>query len=642
MPIFAAAYRREDGHRILPATSPAILCCNKHAPGEKMPRSLLLPLALCLAASAQSPTSQPIPTLKARTQLVIVDVVVTDSHQNPIHNLKAADFTLLENKDPQQIKNFEEHTTLSTTKLQPMPAMPPGIFTNWSPTPVNSAVNILLLDTLNTPLQDQSFVHDQLKQYLKSSQPGARIAIFGLTTHLNLLQGFTSNPELLKTAINIKSLQTSPLLDDPVGGGAGLQPLSDTVSSFGNAPDMANTLANLKQFEAEQQSFQLQLRARYTLDALNQLARYLAGIPGRKNLIWFSGSFPINILPDADLQDPFAAAAGFEDEFRETTNLLTLNQVAVYPVDARGLMVSPSFSAANSGSQYGRDRSAASKEEAKFFQQTAAEHATMLKMAEQTGGKAFINTNGLSQAVATAIDAGSNYYTLAYSPTNTKWNGSFRKIKVNLQQQGYTLSYRRGYYADDPEASTKHYGATATTPATKPVDPMHAAMMRGGPDPTQIILKVRVLPTSTTAEDKPAEGNVLNPHLKIQGPYRRYDIDYAADSRATITQTSDGIYHLDVQFLTYVYDQDGNLINYADNNAHAKLSPETYAGLLQRGLPYHQEISVPVKGQYYLRIGIHDLNADRVGALEIPVASVKDLTPLPAPNPSAPAPAPSK
>jgi VWFA-related protein len=595
-----------------------------------MPRFLLLPLALCLAAPAQTPqATQPIPTLKAHTQLVIVDVVITDSHQNPVHNLKATDFTLLENKDPQQIKAFEEHTALSDAKPQPIPSMPPGIFTNWTPTPPNSAVNILLLDTLNTPLQDQSFVHDQLKQYLKTAKPGARIAIFGLTTRLNLLQGFTSDPELLKTAINQKNLQASPLLDDPVGGGNGLQPLSETVSSFGSAPDIADILTNLKQFDAEQQSFQFQLRARYTLDALNQLARYLTGIPGRKNLIWFSGSFPINILPDGDLQDPFAVAAGFEDEFRETTNLLTLNQVAVYPVDARGLMVSPSFSAAKSGSQYGRNPSTFGKDDTKFFQQTAAEHATMLQMAQQTGGKAFINTNGLSQAVASAIDAGSNYYTIAYSPTNTNWNGNFRKIQVNLQQQGYTLSYRRGYYADDPNSPTKHTGTTTITPATKPVDPMHAAMMRGGPDPTQIILKARVLPASTVSEDTLAEGNVLNPNLKIQGPFRRYDIDYAADSRAAITQTPDGVYHLDVRFLAYVYDQDGNLINFADNSAHAALSSATYAELLKHGLPYHQEISVPVKGQYYLRVGIHDLNGNRVGALELPIASIKDLAPPP-------------
>jgi hypothetical protein len=163
---------------------------------------------------------------------------------------------------------------------------------------------------------------------------------------------------------------------------------------------------------------------------------------------------------------------------------------------------------------------------------------------------------------------------------------------------------------------------------------MHAAMMRGGPDPTQIILKIRVLPASTTPEDTLAEGNVLNSKLKIQGPFRRYDIDYAADSRAAITQTPDGVYHLDVRFLAYIYDQDGNLINYADNNAHANLSSATYTELLQHGLPYHQEISVPLKGQYYLRVGIHDLTGNRVGALELPIASIKDLPPLPAPAPS--------
>src|SRR5580704_6188514 len=177
-------------------------------------------------------------------------------------------------------------------------------------------------------------------------------------------------------------------------------PLSDTLSSFGNDPGLADVIANLQQFEAQEQSFQLQLRARYTLDALNQIARSLPGIPGRKNLIWFSGSFPINILPDGDLQNPFAIVASAEEEFRETTNLLTASQVAVYPIDARGLMTSPNLSAANSGSKYVRDPTRFSKDEAKFFQQTADEHSTMLQMAEETGGRAFINTNDLSQAVA--------------------------------------------------------------------------------------------------------------------------------------------------------------------------------------------------------------------------------------------------
>jgi VWFA-related protein len=584
-------------------------------------------------APAQQPSNPAVTTLHSGAQLVVVDVVVTDSQQNAVHNLKASDFTLLEKNVPQQIKNFEEHKALpaaEAAKLQPLPPMPPGVFTNYSPVPLSGTLNVLLLDTLNTPIKDQMYVREQLHKYLKGASPANRIAIFGLSSRLVLLQGFTSNPELLKAAINQKNYKASPLLDDAVGGGGGLEPLSDSLSNFGSDPDMAGVIASLQQFEAEQQSFQLQLRARYTLDAFNQIARYLTGIPGRKNLIWFSGSFPINILPDGDLQNPFAVVASAEDEFRETTNMLTASQVAVYPIDARGLMTSPNLSAANSGSKYARSATRFGKDETKFLQQTGDEHATMLQIAEQTGGRAFINTNDLTDAVAKSIEAGSSYYTLYYSPSNTNWNGDFRKIQVKLQQQGLTLAYRRGYYADSPSASLKKGSIPATTSANSPppLDVMRVAMTRGGPDPTQILIKVRVIPATAAPEDQLAPKNVLNPAHKTTGPYRRYAIDYAADAHDVLFATSsDGTYRGGLQFATYVYDGDGNLINLTEDKVKANITPTAYADLLHHGILWRQDISVPVKGDFYLRIGLHDLIGDRVGAIEVPVAKVKNLPP---------------
>ena len=126
-------------------------------------------------------------------------------------------------------------------------------------------------------------------------------------------------------------------------------------------------IAHLKQFEAQRSSDDAQSRARCTLQALNQMARYLAGLLGRKNLIWFSGSFPINILPDGSLvdtfanipnstADPFAAVANYSEEFRETTELLARSQVAVYPIDARGLDASAAYSVEESGAQYDEQR----------------------------------------------------------------------------------------------------------------------------------------------------------------------------------------------------------------------------------------------------------------------------------------------
>jgi len=587
------------------------------------------------STAPQSTAAQPANsgvTIKSDTHLVVVDVTVVDSKGNALHGLKATDFTVLDKGEPQTLKSFEEHSAVAPQKQEKMPPLGPDIFTNYTPNPQNSAVNILLLDSLNTPMKDQTYVRDQMIKYLKELPSGTRIAIFGLTTRLIILQGFTQDPEILKAILNGKKnlSKGSPLLDDPTGNGTP-ESMSDQMADagFGNDPTTAQAMADLQQFEAQTATYQIQLRVDYTLEAMNQLARYLIGIPGRKNLIWFSGSFPLNILPDGDLQDPFAAMADFSDQMRETADLLTRSQVAVFPVDARGLMVLPMFSASQANSKYGRSPSLMIKDISSFQQTNEQEHFTMDQLADETGGKAFYNTNGLKEAVAKAINFGANYYTLAFSPTNIKWTGEFRKLTVKLSQGGYTLYYRHGYFADDPSKPATHAMAIPAHNA------MSTAMLRGGPDPTQIIFKVRALP-GASGENVVAQNNSIQP--KTKGPYRRYLLDYAADPRNIAFQaTPDGVYHGAVEFTVIVYDAEGNMMNYLNNSIRANLSTENYAKVLRTGLPFHQEISVPEKGEYFLRLGIHDMTADRVGAVEIPVVNIKDLSAPAVPAPAAPA-----
>ena len=626
-----------------------------------MTRRLSLCLLLTAAVSAQTPTppkpaqtpavhettpGQPatVPTLHANTRLVIVDVVVSDAKGNPVHKLTQSDFMLSEGGKPQTISHFEEHTALSVVdnaKLPPMPKLEPGVFTNYTPAPPAGAINVLLLDALNTPMQDQAFVRQQMLKYLRQPRPGARMAIFGLATQLHMLQGFTSDPDLLRKAIDSKKnlAKGSPLLDDPVSGNTyGVDTLSDQVSdAMGNAPGAATVVAQMQQFEAEQATFQLQLRAQYTLDAMNALGRYLASIPGRKNLIWFSGSFPINVLPDGDLTDPFAAMMSMEDEYRETVNLLARAQVSVYPIDARGLMPPPMFTAANSGAKYAKSPTAMTKDTQKFSTQTAAEHGTMMQMADDTGGKAFLNTNGLAEAVQQAVDAGSNYYTLTYTPTNKEWKGDYRKIQIKLEESGYSLAYRKGYYADDPDAPpSKHTPnkSAATAPVT-PFDPLHVAMMFGGPDPTQITFAVRIVPVTGQPEPTLAEGTHAEP--KVSGPYKRYIVQFSADPHAvTVTTLPDGKHHVDLEFLTFVYNDQGVLMTTTGNRITADIPQATYLAMIKSGVQYRQEISVPAKGgDYFMRLGVRDSPTDRVGALELPVDSLAHLKPVS--EPAAPA-----
>jgi VWFA-related protein len=523
-------------------------------------------------------------TLHARGDLVVVDVVVNDAKRNPVHGLKASDFTLLEDKVSQQVTSFEEHRATHTGKPAPMPVMPPGMFTNYTPAPADGPMNILLLDALNTPPNAQAYVRKQ----------------------------------------------SSNLLDDPRDSVTDFM-----VSTTGADPMASQMIASVKQFESEKISYELQARQLYTLAAMNQLARYVGSIPGRKNLIWFSGSFPLNVLPDGDLVDPFSVIASAEDDYRETTNLLARGQVAVYPIDARGVVSSPVHAASSPQKSYASNPHAFARDEAQFQQELYSEHGTMSRMAEDTGGRAFMDTDGLTAAVAQAIESGSNYYTLTYAPSNKNWNGRYRKIEVKLVQQGMTLAYRRGYFADDPQAKPNPAREDIAATAVTRESPMSLALMRGGPTPTEILLKLRVLPASTATEDKVAEGNELNPAAKVaaRGPFRRYVMDMAADPGAVnFTKTAGGNYECTVEFVIMVYDRDGMPVDRAGTTVRGELSPSEYVTTLRTGVPYHAEISVPARGEFFVRTAVHDLASGRVGAVEIPVAAVAGLAPRTAPD----------
>ena len=596
------------------------------------------------APPANPQPSAPATVLHAGTSLVILDVAVQDKNGQPVHGLKPENFRVTESKSPQTVLHFEEHSTLTPPrKGNALPKMPPGYFTDYTPVPPDGTLNVLLLDAMNTPIKDQSFVRDQLQQYVNHAPPGTRIAIFGLANRLILLQGFTSDPETLKDVVNHKLIpRGSSLLDDPTGSGVEQQKLSDMVDS--NAPGMDQLAANLQQFEAEISSMQIQLRVQFTLDAFNTLAHYLAAFPGRKNVIWFSGSFPLSILPDPSLQDPFAVVQVDEDEFRETTSLLSRAQVAVYPIDARGLLSQPMYDAANSGKNYTKNPSRFNSDLNKFTSSQNAEHGTMDEMATETGGKAFYNTNNLADAVTKAVNAGANYYTLTYSPANRKDDGAFRDIRVDLAGDqaghGLQLSYRRGYYAD----KAKPHPDVASTPSD-PSSPdaaakaySRAAMSRGAPTPQDMLFKVRVLPASTETETAVAPENSLDPGVSPKGPFRRYAVDYAALPRQlTLTLQPNGHRTGKMDFLAYVFDVDGRLLNATGRTYAIDLGPAAYDRFIHSAMESHLEVSVPTAKETFLRIGVRDDPSNKFGVVEIPTSEVSALPPLPAtPKPAAP------
>jgi len=613
--------------------------------------SALLASTLCFASLCPGQTQAGQPTVPASgpnstvlqtgVNLVVLDVVAQDANGQPVHGLKVSNFQLSENRKPQHIRNSEEHTPPpATAHAMDLGKMPPGVFTNYTPVPPGGALNVLLLDSLNTPLLYQKWIRDQLRKYVKEAQPGQRIAIFGLTNQLILLQGFTSDPAVLRDVIDHKlSPRNSSLLADAIGTGTDTNLNDAFTAALADTPIAANAAL----FDTETNSASSQQRTQITLDAFSALAHYLSGFPGRKNLLWFSGSFPTGVVlngvsPNAVTQSSPQYTVN-TNAIKQTTAALAAAQVSIYPIDARGLMTDPTFDAANSGATLTDPNARGVINDIHTFNDSQAEeHATMEDLAADTGGRAFYNTNGISQAVAEAIQAGSNYYTLTYNPTDSNWNGNFRAIQLKLVDapSGIKLYYRPGYYAIPPRPLEKMNSATSAPDATAPKSPGdlaydRAAMTRGAPMPEDIIFKVRVLPFATGPETRLAPDNTLDPDSPAKGPFHRYAVDYALQpSEITLIPEPNGSHAAQVKFTVYVYDPNGRLLVAAHRGFNLTLKPDLYARFIKSALQCHMEISVPDKTDAYLRIAVQDMPSDKFGVVEIPATAVSKLPPLPA------------
>ena len=633
---------------------------------RRFPGLLVAVVGLTTAANSQTPANAPASQansqsteLHASAQLVVLDVVVQDRNGQPVHRLKPEDFNLTEDNDQQTLVHFQEHSALTPVRQSPpLPKLPPGTFTDYTPMPQDGTLNILLLDALNTPTKDQNFVRNQMQQYVNHANPGTRIAIFGLANRLILLQGFTSDPATLKNIVDHKLIpRSSSLLNRPPASSIDQQSLSTDAY----APSMSQLAANLQQFQAQTGTMETQLRANFTLDAFNTMGHYLSAFPGRKNLIWFSGSFPLNLLPDPALKDPFSAAQLDEQEYRETISLLTAARVAVYPVNARGVMSQPVPDAANSGHSHAVKPGNVNADLKKIGTSEASEHSRMAALSTDTGGIAFYSANSLAAAVATAIDAGANYYTLAYAPTNLKQDGIYREIRVNLKGaqagRGFQLAYRHGYYAhltstpqQDSEPAPTTTAATATAPQSRDPAYVAAAMSRGAPTPQNLLFKVRLLPSSSVTESSVAPNNSLDPGVSPKGPFRRYDVDFVAlPGELTLTLQPDGRRTGKVEFLTYVFDLYGRLLNATGKTFLLTLTPANYSQFAHSAMECHLEISVPTSKETFLRVGIRDVPSNKFGVVEVPAASISHLPPavyqaapaLEKPSATAPSTAPS-
>jgi VWFA-related protein len=361
--------------------------------------------------------------LRLDVRRVPVDVVVTDKNGNPVRGLKKEDFTVKEDKKTQRILTFNYYDGSKPAFVPTkLPPLPANTFVNIPKAPERGPLYVLYYDMVNTTPGDQMAFHKQVLEFVDNAEPGTRIALFVNSSGLHLIQGFTSDHALLRNAI------LSP----------GPGPRVPKVFIFGNVygyEDSGAALSNLK-----------------------FIAEYLGGIPGRKNLIWLSSEFPIPVGPrliGPQFLDLSELQSGV---IKSTYSAMMRSRVALYPVDLRGIVG-------------GGD--------------SIVDHQYADDIAAATGGRAFYSDNKVNALIDKAIAHGENYYSLSYSPSNTKYDGSDRHIDVTLARKGdYTVSFRTLYYALPDDAPTPVRNSQilqARFVAAKSADTLYANIEHGAP-----------------------------------------------------------------------------------------------------------------------------------------------------------------
>src|SRR5271163_5025217 len=560
---------------------------------------LLWPLAAAFAIAplhSQAPAPNPsatAPTIKVETRVVLLDVVVTNHKGETITDLRREDFSIVEDGKPQSLSAFDEHSRHNPPPAE-LPTLPPNVYSNMQAVKPSDSVNVLLIDLLNTQPWFQKGVCTQAIKYLKTVPPGTRLAIFTLNTQqLRLVRGFTTDFSGLAVALDDKKsgvIPESSWLNPTPSRLAAEQASVDAMIMMDTSPAAVDAVNEYRRREADLRAGD---RSELTLQAFQHLARYLSGIPARKNVVWFADTFPISFAPADKVHTP-----RHQEHVQQTSDMLTASQVAIYPVSARGLVVDGGY-----------DVPLAPGED--MLHEFAATQIAMETLAQETGGRAFYNTNALDVAMAKAIDEGSHYYTLAYAPTNNKSDGKYRRIEVKLSNRDYKLSYRRGYYADRPESP-----AAGEQSAEDPLIPLVGF---GMPNFDQITYEIQASPLQPQpAQDARRAG--LNTEWK--GPFTRFGVDLSVSlQNFALDSASDGVKHGRLEVILVAYDRTGKIINISKRTSRLALPPRDFPTLQAKGLPLHLEIDVP-PGDMYLRTGIYDLNSGNAGTLGIPLGTV--------------------
>jgi VWFA-related protein len=454
-----------------------------------------------------------------------------------------------------------------------------------------------------TPFRDQAYAREQMLKFVRDQyKPGQRTAVFTLTNSLGVLQDFTADPNVLLTA-----LQNYQPRAQEMANGAAPRPISTSSDQGkGSQAAAAGAQERMKDFQNIQLAYVMDRRVETTVAAMKSLARILGGIPGRKSVIWVTAAFPFSLIPEnRDVSETEMAESlptvtqlglstraggaiagverlGHAQQIREASAQLAAAQVAIYPVDARGLM---SGMEANIDDAAARRIQSITEAANDRMSDVTASQETMREIARETGGIAYINQNEVREGVVVAMADATHSYTLGYYPEDKKWDGKYRSIKVKLNRDGVEARYRRGYFAIDP-ASLKG----------NPEQGAAEALQDSVPDTL----------VTFSAQVKPAGSGKLG-------------VDFLVDARTlSVEDVSGGNKKFNMVLYAAIFAPDGKMLGNQSLKVDQAFDAATYQQIVGKGMLLHMDMNLP-PGKNELRMAVRDNRTGNTGTLTAPI-----------------------
>ena len=533
---------------------------------------LALMAAFAVATSYPAAQAPALPTFHASTHLVQINVVVKDK-SGPVSNLTRDDFAVSDQGRPQTISAFSLNANAASAAApQPLPK------NTFSDLPlytqaVPNGVTVLLLDNLNTLVGSEQNYEDtpfwteelalangkqHLVDYVQHLAPADRVALYSLRDSLHVLCDFTCGREQLLALLKTYDTSSKTRRDTAEPG-----PLH-----FPQQPEagVAASVADVREAQ-----FANQARAEQTMAALQAIAAHLAQVPGRKNLLWLTANLP------------FSAEA--------IARVCSRATIAVYPIDVRGLL--PRTVGRTAADIYDADETITGSVEIAAAQKNEPIGiATMEKIAEQTGGRAFVNTNNLTDAIRQAVDDSAVSYTLGFYVSPESLDGKFHELKVALKRSGVTVRYPRTYFAaQDAPAEMNQRRSRLAVAVRSP-------------------LQASAIPVFARFE-KPGQPKADS--LRVVGNIDIRKLQFAEAS---------GLHTAAVDIVVVQQDIAGKVLKQSGSTLQLRFTPEHFAAAQHSGVLFQESIE-PLPGLATLRVVVEDAATAETGSIIVAIGDIQ-------------------